>query len=241
MKNAAEFENTRDDVFERIASRYDLLCDLFSLGIHRIWKRRVSDLVSEEPWDNLLDVASGTGDIVLKLLQKKKLLSNQKVIVSDICRKMLSIAERKIDDYRENIRFERINAHSINEIDSSSIDVYSISLGLKICDREKAMQEAFRVLKPGGRFVSLEASNIPFNWLHNLYLFYMALCMPFIGWVATGGDSSAYKYLLHGVRDFPSAEDLKTEIESIGFEKVKYERLSLGIVAIHIAVKPECA
>lgn len=237
-KNAAEFQTDRDNVFGRIASRYDLLCDLFSFGIHRIWKRKVAMLISNEPWSKLLDVASGTGDIVQRILSNRSLSSEHKVVSSDICPKMLSLAQQKLEGYKEYVDFAQLDAHDLSIIDSSSVDVFSISLGLKVCDREKALNEAFRVLKPGGRLITLEASNIRLDWLHKAYLAYMSLCMPVIGWFATGGDASAYKYLLHGVKEFPKAEELKVEIENLGFEEVNFERLSLGIVAIHTARKP---
>lgn len=238
INNAAEFETQKDDVFGRIASRYDLLCDLFSFGIHRLWKRRVSQIIANEPWDTLLDVASGTGDIVLRILKGKTLEPQHKILATDISPKMLTLAQEKLSTFNNHIDYQLLDAHAMPSIPDASIDVYSMSLGLKICDREKAIIEAFRVLKPGGRLITLEASNISLDWLHSLYLRYMSLCMPLIGWLATGGDSSAYKYLLHGVRDFPSAEVLKSEMENIGFEEVTFERLSLGIVAIHIARKP---
>jgi SAM-dependent methyltransferase len=119
-----------------------------------------------------------------------------------------------------------------------SVDAYSISLCLKIFNRSRVLDEAFRVLRPGGRLIVLEASNIPWKPLHLAYLSYMSICMPALGWLAMGGDSSAYTYLLRGIRGFPTAEALALEIREHGFEDVAFERRSLGIVAIHSARKP---
>ena len=236
--NAAEFHTEKDDIFGRIASRYDLLCDFFSFGIHRVWKRKVAKKIAEEPWAKLLDAASGTGDIVIRMLNRGKLSHNQNIVVSDISPKMLAIAEERLKGFSSQLEFKILDMHSMPEIETESIDLYSMSLGLKICDREKALVEAYRVLKPGGRLIVLEASNIPVSWLHQFYLTYMSLCMPLIGWIATKGDTSAYKYLLQGVKDFPSAEELENELCSYGYKDVSFERLSLGIVAIHVAYKP---
>ena len=236
--NAADFHAQADDVFGRIATRYDLLCDLFSLGIHRIWKRRVAALIAQEPWTCLLDAAAGTGDVVLRIANHQGLQREQVVIASDISPQMLAIARKRTGALAALLDFRVLDAHSMPDIQSDSIDLYSISLGLKICERSNVLQEALRVLRPGGRFVSLEASNIVWPWLKRAYLAYMSLCMPLIGWAATGGDASAYRYLLKGIQEFPSAETLATELSSMGFEDVSFERLSLGIVAIHIARKP---
>jgi ubiquinone/menaquinone biosynthesis methyltransferase len=236
--NAADFHAQVDDVFGRIASRYDLLCDLFSLGIHRLWKRRVAALIAQEPWTCLLDAAAGTGDVVLRVANQQVLQPEQIVITSDISSQMLAIAKKRARSFVHSLDFRVLDAHSMPGIESDSIDLYSISLGLKICDRSEVLREAIRVLRPGGRFVSLEASNILWPWLHRAYLLYMSLCMPLIGWAATGGDASAYRYLLRGIQEFPSAEELAEELTFAGFENVSFERLTFGMVAIHIARKP---
>ena len=236
-ENAAEFAWQQDDVFGRIASRYDLLCDLFSFGIHRLWKRRVARRIASERWATLLDSATGTGDIILRLLAHES-TTDRTIVASDISAKMLAIARRRLQRFGDKIRLERLDAENMPSVASDSVDAYSMSLGLKICNRQLALAEAFRVLRPGGRLIVLEASNIPWRPLHVAYLGYMSLCMPALGWLATGGDSSAYKYLLHGIREFPTAELLAAEIRTHGFDEVSFERQSLGIVAIHTARKP---
>jgi demethylmenaquinone methyltransferase / 2-methoxy-6-polyprenyl-1,4-benzoquinol methylase len=238
-ENAAEFYTQQDDVFGRIAHRYDLLCDLFSLGIHRLWKQRVAQVIAKEAWFQLLDCATGTGDIILRVLNYKNIQSDQKIIASDISPQMLAMAQKKLRTFTAFIEFRVLDAHYIPDIPSGNVDLYSISLGLKICERKKVLQEALRVLRPGGRLVILEASNIPWFWLQRLYLIYMNICMPVVGWLATGGDSSAYMYLLRGIENFPTAEELAQELAFIGFKDISFERLSLGIVAIHTARKPE--
>jgi ubiquinone/menaquinone biosynthesis methyltransferase len=237
QSNAAEFAWQRDDVFGRIAGRYDRLCDLFSLGIHRFWKRRVAQVIARESWRTLLDGATGTGDIILRVLPHVA-GQGRTVIASDISPKMLAIAEKRLRSHRATVDLRQLDAEAMPTIASGSVDAYSISLGLKICDRTRLIQEALRVLRPGGRLIVLEASNIPWAPVHRGYLLYMSLCMPLLGWLATGGDASAYKYLLHGIRDVPSAEALARELRDQGFEDVAFERLSLGIVAIHTARKP---
>jgi demethylmenaquinone methyltransferase/2-methoxy-6-polyprenyl-1,4-benzoquinol methylase len=236
--NAAEFYTEQDDIFGRIADRYDMLCDLFSFGIHRLWKRRVAKVIASEPWSELLDCAAGTGDVVLRVLGRKYLQNGQTVIVSDISPQMLAIARKRLDSAAASLDFRLLDAQSMPSVSTESVDLYSISLGLKICERGQVLREAMRVLRPGGRFVSLEGSNIVWPWLHRTYLLYMSLCIPIIGWIATGGDASAYKYLLKGIRGFPNAEALAQELASAGFEDISFERLSLGIAAIHVARKP---
>jgi ubiquinone/menaquinone biosynthesis methyltransferase len=237
-ENAAEFYVQQDDVFGRIASRYDLLCDLFSLGIHRLWKRRVAQIISQESWTHLLDCATGTGDIILRVLKNNDLHDGQKIIASDISPQMLAVAQRRLVQANSFVEFRLLDAHSMPDIATESIDLYSMSLGLKICERRKVLQEALRVLSPGGKLVVLESSKIPWKWLYGAYLRYMNWCVPIIGWIATRGDASAYKYLLRGMERFPTAEQFSRELASIGFRDISFERLTFGIVAIHVARKP---
>ena len=240
--NAADFSSDADDVFGRIATRYDLLCDLFSLCIHRHWKRRVAEVIASEPWSNLLDAASGTGDIVLRVLERQK--APGKIVASDISPQMLAIARRRLAEadtdagLPHHVELRLLDVHSMPNVATNSVDLYSMSLGLKICNRAAALREALRVLRPGGRLVILEASNIPWQWLQRTYLAYMSVCMPLIGWLATGGDASAYRYLLQGICEFPTAETLAEEIREAGFTEIRFHRLTLGIAAIHSARKP---
>lgn len=236
--NAANFHAQTDDVFGRIASRYDVLCDLFSFGIHRVWKRRMAAIIVKESWKNMLDVAAGTGDVVLKVARRQKFTDQHKIVVSDISPGMLAVARQRVQAISSAVEFRVLDAHALSSVPDASVDLFSISLGLKICERHLVLNEAMRVLRPGGRLVSLEASNIAWHWLHRIYLMYMAFCMPVIGWIATGGDASAYRYLLKGIREFPTAEGLARELSALGFEEISFERLSLGIVAIHLARKP---
>lgn len=237
--NAARFDASHDDVFSRIASRYDILCDLFSLGIHRLWKRRMAQHILARPWVRMLDVAAGTGDIALRVARGLDPTAGRSCIVSDRCPAMLDIARRRAGAAARRIEFRTLDAHRLTEIETGSVDLYSMSLGMKICDRERSLTEAWRVLRPGGTLITLEASQIPAPAIQRLYLTYMKGCMPVVGWAATGGDSSAYEYLLKGVSEFPDAQTFASEIAGHGFVDVTYERLSLGIVAIHTASKPQ--
>jgi demethylmenaquinone methyltransferase / 2-methoxy-6-polyprenyl-1,4-benzoquinol methylase len=237
--NAASFDASHDDIFNRIASRYDLLCDLFSLFIHRFWKSRMARRILALPWQCMLDVASGTGDIALRVVGSLDADGGRTCVVSDICPAMLDIARRRAGRLSNAVQFQMLDAHRLTAIETASIDLYSMSLGMKICNRKLALAEAWRVLRPGGTFICLEASEIPVRFLHSAYLAYMRLCMPTVGWAATGGDTSAYDYLLKGICGFPGAQKFADEIAAQGFVEVTYERLSLGIVAIHSARKPD--
>ena len=232
--NAGAFDPNADDIFGRIAHRYDRLCDIFSLFAHRLWKSRMAARIAREQGAVALDVASGTGDIPMRLLRRGG--GPAKILVTDICPQMLAQAEKKLAGApRADLR--RLDAHAL-DLPDASVDVYSISFGMKICDRGRVVAEAYRVLRPGGVFYCLEAARIPFEPLHRLYLAYMDWCLPLSARVATGGDSSAYDYLLRGIHEFPEQRQFAAELEQQGFTRATYDNLTFGIVALHRAVKP---
>ncbi len=232
--NAAHFDPNADNVFARIAGRYDRMCDIFSLFAHRLWKARIAKLMAREGGELALDVASGTGDIPVRLLRQGG--GPKSILVTDICPQMLAQAEKKLGA-NPRVKLRSLDAHAL-DLPDASIDAYSISFGMKICDRARVAAEALRVLRPGGVFFCLEAARIPFEPLHRLYLLYMDWCLPLIARIATGGDASAYNYLLRGVHDFPRQRDFSRELEEVGFKSVTFENLTFGIVAIHRGVKP---
>jgi len=241
-QNAAGFDPADDEVFSRIAHQYDFLCDVFSLYAHRLWKRRMALVLSRLAGSVFLDVASGTGDIAIRVahrLNKQPIPGvSRKIIASDICPAMLDLAKKKAANVAGNFSFAIFDAHNLEEIADNSVDIYSISFAMKICDRERVLPEALRVLKPGGTFACLEASRIPVSWINNAYLRYMEWCIPKIAVMATRGDKSAYDYLTRGIREMPDQGSFQKELESVGFEDVHYENLSFGIVALHCAQKP---
>ena len=242
--NAAAFDPARDNVFARIAGRYDRLCDLFSLRIHRLWKSAMAAEIASHPGAVVLDAASGTGDIPLRVMRR---LGNGKgsasgaatrtLWVTDVCPEMLAIARRKLAGCAE-AKITIADVHALADFPAASVDLFSISFGMKICDRRRVLAEAFRVLKPGGTFFCLEAARIPFAPLHALYLAYMRWCLPVIARIATGGDAGAYDYLVRGIHEFPDPRTFCWEMESFGFRGVTYRNMTLGIVALHSGAKP---
>lgn len=233
--NAAVFDPARDDVFARIAGRYDRLCDVFSLGIHRLWKAHMARRMAAHGGEVVLDVCSGTGDIPLRLLARDSRV--RELWVTDQCPQMLAMAEVKLAAHRGRVSIALRDAEDLHEVGDASVDLYSISFGMKICDRAKVVAEAFRVLKPGGTFYCLEAARIPIPVVHAAYLRYMDWCLPLIGWIASDGDRSTYDYLLRGVHGFPEQGAFAAELVAAGFRDVSYRNLTFGIVALHEGTK----
>jgi demethylmenaquinone methyltransferase / 2-methoxy-6-polyprenyl-1,4-benzoquinol methylase len=239
-ENAAGFDGNTDDVFGRIAGRYDLMCDIFSFLSHRRWKQSLAVEISETQGVAFLDMASGTGHIVhrvAKLLVENPKLERKLICAADVSPQMLDIAKAKNTSGYDELKFEVMNAYNLRTVVSGSVDIFSVAFGMKIMDRSKLLAEAARVLKPGGIFFCLEAAKISNPIMHRAYLTYMSMCMPIMASLVTGGDRSAYNYLLKGIYKVPTQAEFGREIESFGFCGVTYRNMSMGIVALHRAVR----
>ena len=239
-QNAAQLDTVVDDVFGRIAERYDLLCDIFSVLSHRRWKQRLAREIVATPGTQFLDVASGTGHIVHRvtnLLEKQPDAVRKSILATDLSVRMLDVAQRKDKGSYTDIRYSVCSAYDLIGVTDGSVDVVSISFAMKITDRQRVLVEVRRVLRSGGSFYCLEAARIPNAIIHKVYLTYMNLCLPFMAMLATGGDRSAYDYLLRGIQHFPDQEEFSREIASFGFSNVTYVNMSFGIVAMHHAFK----
>ena len=220
------------DVFASVADRYDLMNDLMSGGLHRLWKDQLLNHIRPRAKQTLLDVAGGTGDIALRCLQQTG--HQAKVIVCDINAAMLRKGKARLLDkgISKNIDWVVGDAEAL-PLSSRSVDLYSISFGLRNVSRiDDALKEAFRVLKPGGRFFCLEFSSGVKASLKPIYDRYCQVILPQLGkWVAR--DEHAYRYLAESIRQFPKQEELGKRVQKAEFEHVRWTNLSGGIAVIH--------
>lgn len=220
-------------VFDSVAGRYDLMNDLMSLGIHRLWKDALMDWIAPRPDRTLLDVAGGTGDIAFRYRER----GGGPVTVCDINESMLSVgreraAEKGVDDLTWTVG----NAEML-PLESNSADLYTIAFGLRnVTDIDAALHDARRVLKPGGRFLCLEFSRLAIPALDPVYDFYSFKVLPEIG-ARVADDREAYQYLAESIRKFPDQESFVERIDAAGLGRIRYRNLSGGIAAIHSAWK----
>jgi demethylmenaquinone methyltransferase/2-methoxy-6-polyprenyl-1,4-benzoquinol methylase len=219
-------------VFDSVAPRYDLMNDLMSGGIHRLWKAELIDRLNPRPGQLLLDVAGGTGDISFRFLDRAG--PGARVIVCDITESMLRQGrDRAIDAGRlAGIEWICGDAERL-PIASASIDAYTIAFGLRnVTQIAAALREARRVLKPGGRFLCLEFSHVELPLLRRAYDLYSFAVLPRLGAVVAR-DREAYQYLVESIRRFPAQRELAAMMEEAGLEQVRFSNLSGGIAALH--------
>jgi demethylmenaquinone methyltransferase/2-methoxy-6-polyprenyl-1,4-benzoquinol methylase len=233
----AEKQDLVNRVFGNVAARYDLMNDLMSGGMHRLWKRSFVDMIRpsrHRPFVHL-DVAGGTGDIAFRVAARGP---KTQVTVADISEEMLRIGRERATHTRggERLRFVRGNAEDLPFPDHS-FDGYTIAFGIRNVPRiDRALAEAKRVLRYGGRFLCLEFSDVDVPLLDRLYEAYSFTAIPVLGKVVTG-DGEAYRYLVESIRRFPHADRFRDMIAAAGLQRATYRRLSGGIVAIHSAWK----
>ena len=219
-------------VFNSVFNKYDIMNDLMSLGIHRLWKQRLIEWMSPRKNDHLIDMASGTGDIAKAFLKRVK--NQGKVTCVDPNKFMLEKGKIKLSNLN-NIHWHESSAEKL-PFENNTFDIYSVSFGVRnFSDTQKALREAHRVLKSGGRFICLEFSKVENEILNKVYKTY-SKTIPFIGKYIVG-ESEPYDYLIKTIDEFYDQESFKNLILNNGFNNVEYRNLSGGIVAIHSAWK----
>jgi len=223
-------------VFRRVAKRYDLMNDVMSLGLHRLWKRVAIDYAAVRKDEVVLDLASGSGDLALSLARQLDGLGE--LIVVDINPSMLDIAKAKIANagFFKAIRYLEANAEDL-PLDDQSVDCVTLAFGLRnMTDFEAVFSSIKRVLRPGGRLIILEFSKMTKGFWQKCYDFYSFTMIPQLGQIIAD-DYASYRYLVESIRKHPNQEVLKSLLEQVGFVDVCYHNLMKGLVALHLAKK----
>ncbi|MGB5556741.1 MAG: bifunctional demethylmenaquinone methyltransferase/2-methoxy-6-polyprenyl-1,4-benzoquinol methylase UbiE [Paracoccaceae bacterium] len=218
-------------VFTNVASKYDIMNDVMSAGVHRLWKDAMMDWLAPRSGQNLLDVAGGTGDIAFRFLRRAP---GAKAVVLDMTEGMLIEGRKRAEAEKMVDRLDWIVGDAMAlPFQDNSFDVYTISFGIRNVTRiADALSEAFRVLKPGGRLMVLEFSQLPNPAMQKAYDLYSFNVIPRMGQLIAQ-DRDSYQYLVESIRKFPDQEAFAGMIRDAGFENVKFRNLSLGIAALH--------
>ena len=220
------------EVFDKVASKYDIMNDIMSLGAHRYWKELLIDWLSPEKEMHIIDVAGGTGDVARRFLKRVK--GKGKATVCDPNEFMVEEG-KKNHNFKDKIEWIVTPAEDL-PFKENTFDAYLVSFGVRnFSNIEKSLGEAYRVLKPGGKFYCLEFSKAENETISNVYNFYSSI-IPVMGKIIVG-DEKPYEYLTKTISNFPSQENFKKIIEGTKFKDVNYRNIFNGIVAIHNATK----
>ncbi|MCC4266122.1 bifunctional demethylmenaquinone methyltransferase/2-methoxy-6-polyprenyl-1,4-benzoquinol methylase UbiE [Oceanimonas baumannii] len=234
--NADEKEQMVASVFHSVAAKYDVMNDLMSFGIHRLWKRFTIDCSGVRPGQKVLDLAGGTGDLTAKF---SRMVGEQgQVVLADINDSMLKVGRDKLRNkgLGSNIAYVQANAEALPFPDNH-FDLITIAFGLRnVTNKDKALASMQRVLKPGGRLLVLEFSKPQHEIMSKLYDFYSFNVLPRMGSLVVQ-DSDSYQYLAESIRMHPDQETLKQMMEQAGLEQVEYFNMTDGVVALHRGFK----
>ena len=223
------------DVFDSVASRYDVMNDLMSAGLHRVWKRFTVEQAGVRRGHTVLDLAGGTGDLAEKFM--RQVGSGGHVVLADINAAMLVEGRNRLIDAGagSNVSIAQVNAENL-PFDDDSFDRISIAFGLRnVTDKDRALRSMFRVLKPGGKLLILEFSK-PADPIRPFYDFYSFNMLPMMGKLVAG-DSDSYQYLAESIRMHPDQHTLTGMMEDSGFERCRFHNMAGGIVALHVGYK----
>jgi len=223
-------------VFHSVAKQYDVMNDLMSFGIHRLWKRFTIEVSALRPGQHCLDIAGGTGD--LTALMSDRVGPTGSVIISDINGSMLGVGREKLIDagYAGNIEYVQANAETLPFPDNS-FDCITIGFGLRnVTDKDKALRAMYRILRPGGKLLVLEFSKPTLPGLSKVYDAYSFKLLPLMGKLVAN-DAESYRYLAESIRMHPDQDTLKGMMEDAGFERCEYYNLTGGVVALHKGYK----
>jgi len=223
-------------VFHSVADKYDVMNDLMSMGIHRLWKRFTIEQAAVKKGQRVLDLAGGTGDLALRF--SRLVGPDGKVVLSDINASMLARGRERLTDegVAGNIEYVQANAEALPFPDNH-FDLITIAFGLRnVTDKDAALRSMYRVLKPGGRLLVLEFSRPVAPGLSPVYDLYSFRLLPFMGKLVAN-DAESYRYLAESIRMHPDQETLKAMMQEAGFERCEYFNLTGGIVALHSGYK----